>query len=105
MVRRFNCFFDHRTFPRGHNAFTGKTAPTPECRTPDVDANLDIITLVNDCVSLLTTIFPDPAASPSLLVSLPPFLTCSRWYVLIFSAVDRTQFGWICLRSDSSLAS
>jgi len=46
----------------------GKTAPTPECRTPDVDANLDINTLVNDCVSLLTTVFPDPGASPSLLL-------------------------------------
>ncbi|KAF9650188.1 protein phosphatase methylesterase [Thelephora ganbajun] len=46
----------------------GKTVPTPESQTPDVDANLDTITLVNDCMSLLTTVFPHPAASPSLLL-------------------------------------
>jgi protein phosphatase methylesterase 1 len=63
--------FGHSTFSRHHIAFTGKTVPTPECRTPDVDANLDILTLVNDCMSLLTTVFPDPAVSPSLLVCLP----------------------------------
>lgn len=60
--------FNHDAFPRCHNAFTGKTVPTPECRTPDVDANLDITTLVDDCASLLTTVFPNPAVSPSLLV-------------------------------------
>ena len=59
---------DHDIFPRRHNTFTGKTVPAPECQTADVDANLDIVTLVNDCTSLLTTVFPDPAASPSLLV-------------------------------------
>jgi protein phosphatase methylesterase 1 len=62
--------FDYNTFPRCHNAFTGKTVPTPECRTSDVDADLDILTLVNDFTSLLTTVFPDPAVSPSLLVCL-----------------------------------
>jgi len=46
----------------------GKTLPTPECQTPDVDANLDIMALVNDYMSLLTTVFPDPATSPSLLL-------------------------------------
>jgi len=67
--------FDHNALPRCHNAFTGKTVPTPECQTPDVDANLDIITLVNDCMGLLTTLFPDPATSPSLLVR-PPIRPC-----------------------------
>lgn len=65
--------FDRSTLPSlcHMNAFTGKTAPSPECRTLDVDANLDITTLVNDCIGLLTAVFPDPAASPSLLVILP----------------------------------
>jgi protein phosphatase methylesterase 1 len=64
--------FDHNTLPRRQtHLIIGRTVPTPECRTPDVDANLDIITLVNDCVSLLTTVFPDPAGGPSLLVRLP----------------------------------
>ena len=69
--------FDVDILPRCHNAFTGKTFPTPECQTADVDANLDIITLVNDCTSLLTTVFPDPATSPSFLVR--P-LVRSFWY-------------------------
>ena len=60
--------FYHDILPRCHNAFIGKTVPTPECQTPDVDADLDITTLVNDCISLLTTVFPNPAESPSLLV-------------------------------------
>ena len=60
--------FDLDILPRCHNAFTGKTFPTPGSQTADADANLDIITLVNDCTSLLTTVFPDPATSPSLLV-------------------------------------
>lgn len=68
--------FYHDTLPWCHNTFTGKTVPTPECQTPDVDANLDITTLVNDYISLLTTVFPDPAASPSLLVC-PPVRPCS----------------------------
>lgn len=59
------------TFLKCHDAFAGKTVPTPECQTLDVDANLDITTLVNDCTSLLTTAFPDPATSPSLLVRPP----------------------------------
>jgi len=70
---------DHDTLPRCHNAFTGKTVPTPECQTPDVDANLDITALVNDCMSLLTTVFPDPAAGPSFLVRLSArFRSCDH---------------------------
>lgn len=71
--------FGPNTSPRRHNAFTGKTVPTSECRTSDVDADLDILTLVNDCTGLLTTVFPDPAVSPSLLVCLlvrSPFSGC-----------------------------
>ena len=58
-------------FPRCHNAFAGKTVPTPECQTPDVDTDLDITTLVNDFTNLLATAFPDPATGPSLLVRQP----------------------------------
>ena len=95
--------FDHDIFPRCHNAFTGKTVPTPECQTPDVDADLDITTLVNDCMSLLTAVFPDPAASPSLLVRPPVRSRCA--VTLIFDKVGWTQLGWIRLCSGGSLAS
>ena len=63
--------FGRDTLPRCNNAFTGKTHPTPECQTPDFDANLDIMTLVNDFVGLLATVFSDPATRPSLLVRSP----------------------------------
>ena len=91
--------FGHDILPRCHNAFTGKTVPTPECQTPDVDANLDITTLVNDCMSLLTTVFSDPAASPSLLVRLPVrSYLCGEIDILqswLDTAwVDPSAFGW-----------
>lgn len=70
-MRRLDCLMMVDIFPRCHNAFTGKTVPTPECQTPDVDADLDITTLVHDFTSLLTTAFPDPAMTPSLLVRQP----------------------------------
>ena len=94
--------FDYDTLPRCHNVFTGKTVPTPECQTADVDADLDIITLVKDCVSLLTTVFSDPTASPSLLVRRRFGLVCA--IALTFDGAGWTQLGRIRLRSGGSLA-
>jgi protein phosphatase methylesterase 1 len=67
--------FDHSA-PGEFNAFTGKTVPAPEYRTQDVDADLGVTTLVNDCMSLLTSLFPDPTTGPSLLVR-PLIWPCS----------------------------
>lgn len=53
---------------RANITIPGKTIPTPDCKRADVDADLDIETLTNDFVNLLTTVYMDPASAPSLLV-------------------------------------
>jgi len=46
----------------------GKTVPTPDCQTPDADADLDIETLTNDLLNLITTVYADTKSAPSLLL-------------------------------------
>lgn len=46
----------------------GKTFPTPDSKTAEIDSDLDIQTLTNDFVNLLTTIYPTATSAPSLLV-------------------------------------
>jgi protein phosphatase methylesterase 1 len=86
------------SLPRRHNAFTGKTVPTPECQIPDVDADLDIMTLVNDCMGLLTTVFPDPATSPSLLVRPSVRFCCAVTLMAGVKLVGHSLGGSVCVR-------
>jgi len=46
----------------------GKTVPTSDCKTADVDSKLDIETLTNDLVNLLATVYSNPSDTPSLLL-------------------------------------